>query len=73
MSINLDNFEVDEFTRDTPFVLTSPTSLRACSELDIEVIINFRIMFLGVRVVRRKIQGFSPHFLYGYAILIKIV
>lgn len=41
MSINLDNFEVDDFARDTPFVLTSPTSLQACSELDIEVIYSY--------------------------------
>ncbi|CAL8107401.1 unnamed protein product [Orchesella dallaii] len=38
MSINLDNFEVVEFARDTPFVLTSPTSLHACSQLNIEPI-----------------------------------
>lgn len=35
-----------EFARDTPFVLTSPTSLEACAQLDIEVKIdnpNFRL------------------------------
>lgn len=36
LDLNLDNFEC-ACARDTPFVLTSPTSLEACAQLDVEV------------------------------------